>query len=130
MGNLREALGMDRLKEVLLDNGEFANLRKDLEDQLLALPNGQYYLGAVKDLAYHRVIGGNVSPNLMLNSANIADMLGTKRVLQSSKADRAKAIELLDQLQAVYGWEYSGSQVKSRAREVLKTESHGTDGKG
>ncbi|WP_174845257.1 hypothetical protein, partial [Staphylococcus aureus] len=49
MGNLREALGMDRLKEVLLDNGEFANLRKDLEDQLLALPNGQYFLGAVKD---------------------------------------------------------------------------------
>ncbi|AKC04779.1 virion RNA polymerase [Pseudomonas phage YH30] len=130
MGNLREALGMDRLKEVLLDNGEFTNLRKDLEDQLLALPNGQYFLGAVKDLAYHRVIGGNVSPNLMLNSANIADMLGTKRVLQSSKADRAKAIELLDQLQAVYGWEYTGSQVKSRAREVLKTESNRTDGNG
>jgi len=80
MSALADAVGIDRLKELMEDPAEMTKHRKDLEAQVQALsPDFGYLTAATKDLAYHKVVGGNVSHNLMLNTRNIAEMYGTRK---------------------------------------------------
>lgn len=121
MSALYNHLGFEGVKQ-LVENQHEA-LRTQLEDQVLALPNGKYYLRAVKDLAYNRVIGGNVSPNLMMNVQNIVEMLGTFKALSPMNATRTAATPLLEQLQAIYSYDYAGSRDKQLMTQIFRTEA-------
>lgn len=123
MSALSEAVGMDEFKNLIESPAAMQKYRADMEQQVLGLANGAYYIGAVKDLAYNRTIGGNVSPNLMMNTSNIARLYGTNKVFTTNPDAINTAIPLLDQLVALYSYEYAGTKDKSLMREVLRTET-------
>lgn len=125
MGMLADVLGFDAVRNLLENPADRQTLITQLEDQLWAMPDGAYYLGAVKDLAYHKSIGGNVSPNLMQNTMNIADRIGT-HLLPPINSKAAK--DILDQLLPLYAYEYTGSAQKAAMLQVLRTESNRQDG--
>jgi hypothetical protein len=103
--------------------------RSRLEQDLLTDPNGRYYIRATKDLALHKVVGGSVSANQMLNTSNIANLYGTAKANTAldAKATTAK----LDQLMALYALDYSSTQEKSAMIDVLRTENaRGTQDNG
>ena len=95
--------------------------RSRLEQDLLTDPNGRYYIRATKDLAHHKVVGGSVSVNQMLNTGNIANMFGTAKAgtAVDAKATTAK----LDQLMALYALDYSSQTEKAAMIDVLRTEN-------
>lgn len=127
MSALADAVGIDRLKELMESPSEMNKHRVDLENQVKAIsPDFGYLTAATKDLAYHKVIGGNVSDNLMLNTRNIAEFYGTKKV--GTQTQTKQLTPLLDQLLAVYAYEYSPSADKVRAKEVFRTEANRGEG--
>ncbi|BAR94673.1 virion RNA polymerase [Pseudomonas phage KPP21] len=123
MSALLDTYGFDGLRQLLNNDSELRKERSQLETQLLGLKNGAYYLRSVKDLAYNRAIGGNVSPNLMLNTQNIADLIGTKKALSVSKSEAKAAKEVMDLLLPMITFEYTSHEDKVAAREVLRTEA-------
>lgn len=95
--------------------------RSRLEQDLLTDPNGRYYIMATKQLAHHKVVGGSVSANQMLNTGNIANLYGTAK---AGTALNAKAVTpKLDQLMALYALDYSSTVEKSAMIDVLRTEN-------
>lgn len=98
-----------------------AKERSRIEQDLLTDPNGRYYIRATKDLAHHKVVGGSVSVNQMLNTSNIANMYGTPKAgtAVDAKATAAK----LDQLMALYALSYSTEKDVNAMIEVLRTEN-------
>lgn len=123
MGVIEKLHGFAKVQEIIENPAAAKALRDDLTTQLKAFSNSAYYIGAVKDLAYNRVIGGNVSPNLMLNTTNIARMYGTSKALAVASTDERQIVPLLDQLLALYSYEYAPSQDKDLVKEVVRTES-------
>lgn len=95
--------------------------RSRLEQDLLTDTNGRYFIRATKDLAYHKVVGGSVSVNQMLNTSNIANMYGTAKsgTAVDAKATAAK----LDQLMALYALSYSSKKDVDSMIQVLRTEN-------
>lgn len=130
-GVLFAQFGMTRLQEMLEQPNELKTERVKLEKQLQGLTQHWGYMqGAAKDLAYHKVVGGNVSHNLMLNTGNIARLLGTKVANTLSKQNEAALVPVLDQLTAMYAMEYAGSADKARVSQVMRTEAARQDGNG
>lgn len=95
--------------------------RSRLEQDLLTDPNGRYYIRATKDLAHHKVVGGSVSANQMLNTSNIANMYGTAKA--NTAVDAKATTAKLDQLLALYALDYTSSADKSAMIDVLRTEN-------
>lgn len=95
--------------------------RSRLEQDLLTDPNGRYYIMATKQLAHHKVVGGSVSANQMLNTSNIANMYGTAKA--NTAVDAKATTAKLDQLMALYALDYTGSAEKSSMIDVLRTEN-------
>ena len=95
--------------------------RSRLEQDLLTDPNGRYYIRATKDLAHHKVVGGSVSANQMLNTGNIANMFGTAKA--GTAVDAKATTPKLDQLMALYALDYTSSQEKAAMIDVLRTEN-------
>lgn len=127
MSALADAVGIDRLKELMESPAEMAKHRKDLEAQVQALSTDFGYLtAATKDLAYHKVVGGNVSDNLMLNTRNIAEMYGTKKA--GTQTNVKQVVPLLDQLLAIYAHSYTGTTDKAKAMEAFRTEANRGNG--
>lgn len=119
---ISDVVGIDGLRNLLNDPAEMSKFKNDLESQVSQNnPHYRYMLGQVKDLALHKVQGGSTSTKLMLNTLNIANLTGTAKAGQST--DAAVFKPLLDQLLAVYALEYSGTEDKKLAMEVLRTES-------
>lgn len=102
-----------------------------LEQQLKGMTQHWGYMSAAaKDLAYHKVVGGNVSHNLMLNTRNIARLLGTKVADTLSTQDVNALTKVLDQLMPMYALQYSASADKARVSQVMRTEANRQDGNG
>lgn len=102
--------------------------RSRLEQALLALPYGRYYIKSVKQLAHHKVVGSSVSKNLMLSTDNIARLYGDTGLAGTvTDAQAAAATALLDPLMALYALDYSSSSDKSAMIQVLRTENARTD---
>ena len=128
---LADTLGTVRLKELMEDPAQMKQFRVYLENQVKALSTDFGYLtAATKDLAYHKVVGGNVSDNLMLNTRNIAQLLGTSKAGTVSEADVKAMTKVLDQLLPVYALAYTGRTDMNRAMEVFRTESQRGDHSG
>lgn len=126
---ISDVVGIDGLRNLLNDPAAMSAFKADLESQVSQNnPHYRYMLGQVKDLALHKVQGGSTSTKLMLNTLNIANLTGTAKAGQST--DAAVFKPLLDQLLAVYALEYSGTQDKKLAMEVLRTESQRGDHNG
>lgn len=127
MTALASARGFDGMRVLLEDNVARQAAREQLEREVKATSSDYLYmLGQTKDLAHHRVVGGSTSPNLMQSTANITAMFGTKK----AGAVQPNLVPLLDQLLALYAFEYSGDLDKRHALQVLRTESNRTDGNG
>ncbi|AUV61826.1 virion RNA polymerase [Pseudomonas phage Littlefix] len=127
MSALADAVGIDRLKELMESPAEMTKHRKDLEAQVQAMsPDFGYLTAATKDLAYHKVVGGNVSHNLMLNTRNIAEMYGTKKA--GTQTNVKQLVPLLDQLLAVYAHSYTGTYDKALAMQAFRTEANRGNG--
>lgn len=123
--------GVAKLKELMENPAEMAKFRVDLENQLQALsPDFGYLSAATKDLAYHKVIGGNVSDNLMLNTANIAMLYGTSKAKTVSPVQARAVAKVLEQLLPVYAIGMSAQADLKTAMEVFRTESNRTDHSG
>lgn len=119
---ISDVLGVSGLRDLLNDPAEMTKYREGLEAQVLQNnPYARYMLRQVKDLAHHRVVGGSTSTKLMLNTLNIANLTGTTKA--GTLPNAAVFKPLLDQLMAVYALEYSGSQDKQLALDVLRSES-------
>lgn len=119
---ISDVRGIDGLRDMLNDPAQMAQYKQELEAQLVQNnPHYRYMLRQVKDLAHHKVVGGSTSSKLMLNTLNIANLTGTAKAGQSPNAAVFKP--LLDQLLAVYALEYSGTEDKKLAMEVLRSES-------
>ena len=130
-GALFAQFGMTRFQEMVEQANELKTERVKLEQQLKGMTQHWGYMqGAAKDLAYHKVVGGNVSHNLMLNTRNIARLLGTKVADTLSKQDIDALVPVLDQLTAMYALEYAASADKARVIQVMRTESARQDGNG
>ncbi|TKW65229.1 MAG: hypothetical protein DI616_15995 [Paracoccus denitrificans] len=128
---LHEAFGMQRFQELIEQPNELKTERVKLEQQLKGMTQHWGYMqGAAKDLAYHKVVGGNVSHNLMLNTRNIARLLGTKVADTLSTQDVNALVPVLDQLTAMYALTYAASADKTRITQVLRTEANRQDGNG
>lgn len=120
---IADIVGFDQLKNLLNSPAAMRTYQKDLEAAVVQNnPFASYMLRQVKDLAHHRAVGGSTSSKLMLNTQNIADLTGTAKAGQSTNAAVFKP--LLDQLLAVYALEYTGTETKKLAMEVLRTESN------
>ena len=103
--------------------------RSSLEQSLLADTNGRYFIAATKQLAYHKVVGGSVSANQMLNTSNIANLYGTSKAGTNTNA--AATAAQLDQLMALYALDYSSAKEKAAMVQVLRTENaRGTQDNG
>lgn len=112
---------MAELSSLLESPDEQRAERSRIEQDLLTDPNGRYYIMATKQLAYHKVVGGSVSANQMLNTGNIANLYGTAK---AGTATDAKAVTAkLDQLMALYALDYSSQTEKSAMIDVLRTEN-------
>jgi hypothetical protein len=126
---LSDAVGTAGLKDLMENPVMMAAHRDALETQLQNLSTDFGYLSAAtKDLAYHKVIGGNVSDNLMLNTRNIASLLGTNKALKAQNMDAVTKV--LDQLLPVYALSYVNSADRVKAMEVFRTESQRGDHSG
>lgn len=122
MGAVAAATSIDQVKDMIESPADMRQYRDGLEAQLKGNSNAAYYIGAVKDLAYNRVIGGNVSPNLMMNTQNIANLYGTHKRMTVPSSEVNAVVPVLDQLVALYAYEYAGSKDKALMKEVLRTE--------
>lgn len=101
-----------------------AKERSRLEQDLLTDPNGRYYIAETKDLAHHKVVGGATSKNQMLNTGNIARLLGDTGLAGTIAEAHAKVIAAkLDQLMALYALSYSTEKDVNAMIEVLRTEN-------
>lgn len=125
---LADVHGIDGFKDLMESPAAQKTAREGLEQQLLAMPYGRYYIHAAKDLAFHKVVGGSVSANQMLNTGNIAKLFGTGRTAKAS--DVKTAVPVLDQLMSLYALDYTSKSVKDAAMEVFRTEHGRTDGNG
>lgn len=120
-----------RLLDLIDKPHELKTETNNLEQQLKGMTQYWGYMSAAaKDLAYHKVIGGNVSHNLMLNTRNIARLLGTKVADTLSTQDVNAITKVLDQLMPLYALQYSGSTEKARVSQVLRTEANRQEGNG
>lgn len=119
--------GVSGLRDLMEDKNAMDAYRHDLESQVVAgSKDALYLISQAKDLAYHKVVGGVTSANLMMSVDNILAMYGTKK-RGTPDAALSKALE---QLVGVYGLEYSGDVDVRNAKEVLRTEMNRTDGNG
>lgn len=120
-----------RLLDLIDKPHELKTETNNLEQQLKGMTQYWGYMSAAaKDLAYHKVIGGNVSHNLMLNTRNIARLLGTKVADTLSTQDVNAITKVLDQLMPLYALQYSGSTEKARVSQVMRTEANRQEGNG
>lgn len=128
---LASTFGLTRFQEMVEQANELKTERAKLEKQLQGMTQHWGYMqGAAKDLAYHKVVGGNVSHNLMLNTRNIARLLGTKVADTLTKQDVDALVPVLDQLTAMYALEYAPTADKQRVIQVMRTEANRQDGNG
>lgn len=125
---LTAEFGIVRFQEMLEQANELKTERVKAEQQLKGMTQHWGYMqAAAKDLAYHKVVGGNVSHNLMLNTRNIARLLGTNVADTLTTQDVNALVPVLDKLMAMYALEYSNTADKNRVIQVMRTEANRID---
>lgn len=123
--------GLPRIQEMLEQRHELMTERVKLEQQVQNLTQHYGYMtAAAKDLAYHKVVGGNVSHNLMLNTMNIAKLTGTNVANTLTQQNVDALVPVLNQLVAMYALDYSATEGKKIVSQIMRTEAARTDGNG
>jgi hypothetical protein len=111
-------------------NSEIAKLESNLKS-FVSKRDLNFYLNSAKDLAHHRIYAGLArNGHQLLNANNIARMVGLDNSKAVSKEQADQATPIIEQLIALYGFEYLPSYDRTLASTVMATESARTDGNG
>ena len=123
MASLTDHFTLDQIKAILDDPKELNNAIAALEAQLVQFKQHQgFYIKQSKILGYKLATGAVKGKFLLMNAANIAQLIGTAQTKNVTATQASAAEVIIDQLVTMYALKYSKAEHMTAAREVMDIE--------